>query len=66
MSKIDKCVVCSDPVEKVAKALCKKLFSRNTKKIMCLTCLANELEVEEAELLEKAEEFKRAGCTLFQ
>lgn len=60
------CVVCGESVEKVSKALCQKLFDRNTKKILCLRCLSNELEVEEDELLEKAEEFKNEGCSLFK
>lgn len=66
MKKEIKCVVCGENVEKVSKALCQKLFDRKTKKIMCLSCLSNELEVEESALLEKAEEFKKAGCTLFK
>lgn len=61
-----RCVVCGESVEKVSKALCQKLFARNTKKILCLRCLSNELEVEENELLEKAEEFKNEGCLLFK
>lgn len=60
------CVVCRENVEQVSKALCQKLFDRSTKKIMCLRCLSNELEVEESELLEKAEEFKNEGCPLFK
>lgn len=65
MAREIKCVVCGNTVEKVSKALCQKLFNKKTKKILCLSCLSNELEVEEDELLEKAEEFKRAGCSLF-
>ena len=61
-----KCVVCGESVEKVSKALCQKLFDRKTKKILCLQCLSNELEVDESELLEKAEEFKSEGCPLFK
>lgn len=61
-----KCIVCGNDVEKMSKALCQKLFDRYTKKILCLSCLSNELEVERDELLEKAEEFKREGCTLFK
>lgn len=60
-----KCIVCGNGLEKVAKALCRKLFGRKTKQLMCLACLANHLEVDEEELLEKAEEFKNEGCTLF-
>lgn len=64
--KMTQCIVCGESVEKVSKALCQKLFDRKTKKIMCLQCLSNELEVEESELLEKAEEFKNEGCALFK
>lgn len=69
MSKMAKkitCVVCGEEVDKVSKALCQKLFEKNTKKIMCLSCLSNDLDVGEDVLLEKAKEFKEAGCTLFK
>ena len=66
MKKDFNCIVCGEPVEKVSHALCRKLFDKNTKKIMCLSCLANELEVETSDLIEKAKEFKEAGCTLFK
>lgn len=66
MKKKNTCIVCGTEVSKVSKALCQKLFDRKTKKILCLSCLANDLDVEEEELLEKAEEFRQAGCTLFQ
>ncbi len=64
--KIYRCVVCNKDVEQVSTALCRKLFEKNTKKILCLNCLSNELETEEEELLEKAREFREAGCILFQ
>lgn len=60
-----KCIICGKVVERVSKALCQKLIDRNTKKIMCLECLANYLETEEDELVQKAKEFKNEGCTLF-
>lgn len=31
----------------------------------CLSCLAERLEVTEEELVDKIEEFKEEGCTLF-
>ncbi|MBQ3640822.1 hypothetical protein II906_02675 [bacterium] len=65
MKKNNKCLVCGEKVDKVSIALCLKLFGRTTKKIMCLTCLANDLETDENELLEKAKEFKAEGCKLF-
>ena len=60
-----KCVVCGEKVQRVAKALFQKLIDRQAKKFMCLTCLANYLETDEAELLEKAQDFKDEGCELF-
>ena len=66
MKKEIKCVVCGNAVEKVSKALCQKLFDKESKKFLCLLCLSNELVVEQEELLEKAEDFRRAGCTLFK
>ena len=60
------CIVCGEEIENVSKGLCQKLFGRNTKKLLCLSCLSNDLDVEEEELLEKAREFKEAGCTLFK
>ena len=65
MKRTAKCIVCGGEVEKVSKALCRKLIDRETKQIMCLSCLSNYLETDEEELLQKAEEFKEEGCTLF-
>lgn len=61
-----KCIVCGNEVEKIAKALCQKLIGRKTKQILCLSCLANHLEAEEEDLLQKAQEFKDEGCALFK
>lgn len=44
----------------------KKLLGKNEKKLYCLSCLAESLEATEEELLDKIEEFKEEGCTLFQ
>lgn len=66
MKKITSCMVCGKSIEIVSKGLCQKLFGRDTKKFLCLCCLSNDLDVEEEELLEKAKEFKEAGCTLFK
>lgn len=44
----------------------KKLLGKNVEKLYCLSCLAESLEVTEEELLDKIEEFKEEGCTLFQ
>lgn len=66
MKKITNCMVCGESIEIVSMGLCQKLFGKNTEKLLCLACLSNDLDVEEEELLEKAREFKEAGCTLFK
>ncbi len=61
------CEVCgTDHLEKDIIALNKKLFNKNIKTFLCLSCLANNLEVTENDLLDKIEEFKEEGCTLFK
>ena len=45
--------------------LTKKLIGKKTTQYYCLPCLADYLEVTEEELLQKIEEFKDEGCTLF-
>lgn len=43
----------------------KKLFNRQIKRMMCLTCLAAYFETTEEELEEMIEGFKRQDCALF-
>lgn len=64
--KMIKCCCCESNPDKTAVALCKKLLGKETKRFYCLGCLANYLDTTEEELLEKVEEFKEEGCTLFQ
>ena len=45
--------------------LTKKLVSRGAEEFFCLTCLAARFGVSEALLLEKIEQFRAMGCTLF-
>lgn len=44
----------------------KKLIGRNVKKYHCLNCLADYLEVPVDELVERIQDFKDSGCTLFE
>lgn len=61
------CEVCGrDNIEKDVIALNKKLFNKNVKKFYCIKCMAENLEVTEEDLLDKIEEFKEEGCTLFK
>lgn len=60
------CYVCGK--EKLSKneiGLTKKILDKNAKCFYCLYCLAEYLEVDTDFLLEKVEEFKMQGCTLF-
>lgn len=61
------CYVCGKtPLSKNEIGLSKKLFGKKTYKFYCLDCLAEQLEVTTEELLDKIEEFKDEGCTLFE
>ena len=66
MKKINNCMVCGESIEIVSMGLCQKLFGKNTEKLLCLSCLSNDLDVEDVVLLEKSMDFKKAGCTLFK
>lgn len=61
------CEVCgAENIEKDVIALNKKLFDKNVKQFYCLKCMADVLEVTKEDLLDKIEEFKEDGCTLFK
>ena len=42
-----------------------KLIGEDTENFYCLDCLANVLDVGVQDILDKIEEFKDEGCTLF-
>ncbi len=54
------------PITKDEIGICKKLLGTNTKKLYCLECFSAYLDTTVDELLEKIEEFKDEGCTLFK
>ena len=61
-----RCYVCGkQPLSKEEIGLTKKLIDRNTNIFYCIHCMADNLEVTEEELIDKIEEFKSEGCTLF-
>ena len=61
------CYVCGkENISKDEIGLTKKLIDKNAKQYYCLACLADYLEVTEEELLDKIEDFKAEGCTLFE
>ena len=65
--KIIHCHACGKhPLCKNEIAINKKLLGMKSKNFYCLECLANLLEVEPQDILDKIEEFKNDGCKLFE
>ncbi len=61
------CFVCGkENLSKDEIGITRKLISKDIKQFYCLSCFAEYLEVTEEELLDKIEEFKDEGCTLFK
>lgn len=44
----------------------KKIIGRKVEKFHCMNCLAEYLEISTEDLIEKIQEFKDSGCTLFE
>jgi hypothetical protein len=59
------CHICGVISDKTAIALTKKLIDVKSTRFYCMFCLADYLDVTVDELLEKVEDFKLQGCTLF-
>jgi CRISPR/Cas system-associated protein Cas7 (RAMP superfamily) len=63
---LEQCISCNKlSLTKDEIGVCKKILGRKVKQFYCMGCLANMLEVTTEELLERIEEFKIQGCTLF-
>lgn len=61
------CYACGkEPLSKDEIGINRKLSGKNVKRFFCIDCFAEQLEVSTEELLEKIEEFKNEGCTLFE
>jgi hypothetical protein len=66
MSKRVDCFVCSkENLTRNEIGLNKKLIGRNGEKFHCLQCLADYLDISIEDLEERIQEFKDAGCVLF-
>jgi len=64
---VEKCRVCEKkPLSKNEIGLNKKLVHRELKEFFCIACLADYFEISVDDLMEKIEEFKQQGCTLFE
>lgn len=65
--KIFNCIVCGKrPLTKNEIGITKKLLGIKSKNFYCIDCLANFLEVEPQDILDKIEDFKNDGCKLFE
>lgn len=61
------CISCfKQDLEKDTIALNKKLLGKNIENYYCLDCLASYLNTTVEDLMDKIEEFKEEGCTLFK
>lgn len=61
------CVSCGkNSLTKNEIGITKKLLGVKSKNFYCIDCLANFLEVEPQDILDKIEEFKNDGCKLFE
>ena len=60
------CIACGkEPLSKDEIGINKKLLGEQAENFYCMDCLADCLEVETQDLLDKIEEFKEEGCKLF-
>jgi hypothetical protein len=67
VKKIFDCVVCGKhPLTKNEIGINKKLLGTKSESFYCLECLADFLEVELQDIVDKIEEFKNDGCKLFK
>ena len=66
ITKKQKCISCGkNDLSKDEIGINLKLICEGTKNFYCLDCLADVLDVSVQDILDKIEEFKDAGCTLF-
>jgi hypothetical protein len=66
MGKGTRCYLCRSELTFNTIGLNKKFLGRNIVRFRCINCLADYLEIDADELLEKIDEFKQQGCTLFE
>lgn len=61
------CLACGKKdLDKDTVGINKKLLGKEVKKFYCMNCLADYLDCTVDDLLEKIEEFKEEGCSLFK
>jgi len=57
--------VCNASLDKDMISLNKKMVGRNIEKFFCINCFAEYFELTVDELLDKIQDFKDSGCSLF-
>lgn len=63
---IVECISChKKPLSKDEVGINKKLVSESITNFYCMDCLSDYLGVDKQDILDKVEEFKEEGCTLF-
>lgn len=61
------CSICGkEPLDKDTIGINKKMIGADIDNFFCIDCLANYLDCSVDDLLDKIEEFKEEGCTLFR
>lgn len=61
------CIACGKkPLDKDTIGINKKMLGKHITNFYCMNCFADYLGCTVDELLEKIEEFKEEGCTLFK
>ncbi len=65
MKKVECCSCYKYPLSKDEIGINQKLMDSDIENFFCISCLAEYLECSVEELLDKIEEFKEQGCTLF-
>jgi hypothetical protein len=66
MKRKYRCIACGkDDLDKDTIGINKKLLGEDVPKFYCMECLAEYLECEVQDILDKIEEFKEEGCKLF-
>lgn len=64
---MNNCIACGKEInEKNTVGINKKMLGESVTSFYCLNCLADYMECTTQELLDKIEEFKEEGCTLFK
>lgn len=59
------CMTCGRPVSRDEMAMTRKLINRGAVQFLCIPCLARRFDASVQELMDRMQDFKDMGCTLF-